>query len=450
MSKKPDHIILMVADSLRYDSVHSQENLLPYITNNGTTFTEARSAGCWTLPATSSLFTGKMPHEHGATAQTRAIRKDIPTLAEKMKEGGYRTYQVTANVVTTDIFGLNRGFDEIRRIWKMVDPKFNNLQKLLVLLGKPRLRKKILSKDFLLQKMSEDLDMAKTWLQYTFLDIFDEVKEIIKTSNEKGEKAFIFVNLMETHFPYHIAPTFQPDSNGILNKLEEVVSLYHMVNQTFLKTGKEHIKPKMLEVLKGRQAKAWKTIGPHIDQLAKEIHQSQNNLFIFGADHGENFGETGWTYHFSNVTDAGNKVPLFMLDNSESTKKTIAKPISSKDVFHTLVQKIGLNSDGPNLLNEVETSSPVLQSFWYNNKGETLDKYRYNQICFIENDKRYLLRNNDWFISNLKTDYDEPDFVLFDGNGDPILDAGIDVKRKEEIEKTLIDFRKFSAGIKLQ
>ena len=86
MSKKPDHIILMVADSLRYDSVHNQENLLPYITNNGTTFTEARSAGCWTLPATSSLFTGKMPHEHGATAQTRAIRKDIPTLAEKMKE----------------------------------------------------------------------------------------------------------------------------------------------------------------------------------------------------------------------------------------------------------------------------------------------------------------------------------------------------------------------------
>jgi len=449
MSKKPDHIVLMVADSLRYDSVYSSNNSgLDYIESNGITFHEARSAGCWTLPATSSLFTGLMPHEHGATAQSRAIRKDVPTLAEKMKEAGYKTYQVTANIVTTDIFGLNRGFDEIRRIWKIVDPKFNQLQKLLVLVGKPRLRKKIMSKDFLLQKMSEDLDMAKTWLQYTFQDIFQEVKKIKKEADEKGEKAFIFINLMETHFPYHIAPTFTTDSNGVIRKLKEVVSLYHMVNQTFLKTGKEHINLDMLSVLKKRQQLAWQNLAPHVDEFCKEFHQSGNNLIVFGADHGENFGDSGWTYHFSNVTDAGNKVPLYILENNESSSKTVSNPVSSRNVFHTLIKKAGLDIDGPSLITEPEKSDTVLQSYWYNNKGKTLDQYKYNQICFIENEKRFLFRNNEWYSAPIKTGYDEPDFIALGTNENPILDLDITNDRKEDVQKTIKNFKEFSSGIK--
>ena len=445
---KPDNVVLIVSDSLRYDSVHSDTSDIDYIKDNGITYTEARSAGCWTLPATASLFTGKMPHEHGATAQTRSIRKDVPTLAEKMKEAGYNTYQVTANIVTTDIFGLNRGFDEIRRIWKIVDPKFNNLQKLLVLVGKPRLRKKILSKDFLMQKMSEDLDMAKTWLQYTYLDIFDEVDKILKENEERGEKAFVFVNLMETHFPYHIAPTFKPDSNGVLNKLDEVVSLYHMVNQTFLKTGKEHINKKMLEVLKNRQKKAWKNIAPTINEVCKKIHQKGNNMVVFGADHGENFGDTGWTYHFSNVTDAGNKVPLFILDNNESKAKTVSEVVSSKDIFHTIVQRAGLATDGTNLIDKPGASNAILQSYWYNNKGVTLDQFKYNQICFMFEGNRYLNRNNEWYKAAMKTGYDEPEFEKIDRGINPILDSNLNVVEKDELTTNLNNFKNFAKDIK--
>ena len=42
--------------------------------------------------------------------------KEVETLAARMKSLGYATYQVTANVATTRIFGLHEGFDEVIRI----------------------------------------------------------------------------------------------------------------------------------------------------------------------------------------------------------------------------------------------------------------------------------------------------------------------------------------------
>jgi arylsulfatase A-like enzyme len=98
--------VLLVADSLRYDAVFGgHEHLLPYAVSHGINFAQARSAGCWTLPATATLFTGLLPHAHGATSQSRAIRAQVPTLAERMSALGYTPYMVSANIATTEIFG---------------------------------------------------------------------------------------------------------------------------------------------------------------------------------------------------------------------------------------------------------------------------------------------------------------------------------------------------------
>lgn len=450
MPHKPRNIIFLIADSLRFDSVYDTGIQLPYIQKNAIQFTEARSAGCWTLPATASLFTGLMPHEHGATSQSRAIHQHIPTLAEKMKSAGYNTYQVTANIATTDIFGLHRGFDEIRRIWKLVDPKFNRLQQLLVLIGKPRLRKKLMSKDLLMQRMSSDLEMAKTWLQNTYEDVFEEARKIIRKNEAKGESSFIFLNLMETHFPYHIAPTFQLTSNGIYRKLREVTSLYNLVNQSFLTKGKQNIKSDMLEVLKGRQRDAWCAIAGGVNDFCKEMHENTDNLVIFGADHGENFGETGWTYHFSNVTDAGNKVPMFWLDHNGESAKTVKETVSTRHIFNSLLRTTGQDQLGPSMIHEPEISNPVMQSFWYNNRGKTLDKYKYNQICFLLEDNRFLLRNNQWYKAPFQAAYDTPEYIALPPDAQPIHDLIQDLKMKDDYLTTLENFRLFSSGISFE
>ncbi|MEO1437385.1 MAG: sulfatase-like hydrolase/transferase, partial [Bacteroidota bacterium] len=392
MAQKPRNIIVLIADSLRYDSVFDHGVNLPYAQEHGVTFTEARSAGCWTLPATASIFTGLMPHEHGATSQSRAIHLDIPTLAEQMKAAGYSTHQITANIATTDIFGLHRGFDEVKRIWQFVSPEFNRLQRLLVIAGKPRIRQKLISKDALMNSMTSDLEMATTWCQHTYPDVFQHCRDTIKANEAKGKPSFIFLNLMETHFPYHIAPTFKLSQGGIYNKLRQIISMFHFLNQTFLKKDGEHIKRDMLNMLKKRQADAWLAISNGVNDFLQEMHQDTGNLVVFGSDHGENFGENGWTYHFSNVTDAGNKVPMFWMDHNGTSPRVEDRRVSTRHLYNSILHAVGLPKAGPSMVHDSDDSHPIMQSFWYNNHGGTMSKYKYNQICFMVDEARYLWR----------------------------------------------------------
>ena len=103
------------------------------------------------------MFTGLLPHEHGADTQTRGLDPGIPTLAQRLRDQGYRTHKVTANVATTEIFGLDNGFDEVVRIWKDVPPKHRKLHEAMLIVGKPRLRRQVLSTDWIRGSLSDDI-----------------------------------------------------------------------------------------------------------------------------------------------------------------------------------------------------------------------------------------------------------------------------------------------------
>lgn len=444
---KPRNVIVLIADSLRYDSVWGGPTGLPYVEPSAIRFTQARSGGCWTLPATASLFTGLMPHEHGATAQTRAIRTDVPTLAEHMREAGYATHQITANVATTHIFGLHRGFDEVRPIWHHVPARFKKLHQLVVLAGKPRLRHRLFSRDFIQGKLSEDLDAAKVWLQSTANDVFAHARALLKENEARGKGSFLFLNLMETHFPYHLGPSFKTLSGGVIARVRELMSLFHLVNQTFLTDGKPHIRPDMLDVLRRRQRAAWEWLAPQVDAFVRELHEDTGNLVVFGSDHGDNFGEQGWLYHFSNVTDAGNRVPLFWLPHDGRAPGVVHTPVSARDVYGSLLRAIG-RSDRPSLLlDEPGQSLPIMESFWYNNQNKTLPQYRFNQLALIERGERYLFRQGRWSSAPISTEGEEPRFEPLPNNTNPIEEAVADVERRARLRAALREFEAFSAGL---
>ncbi len=444
---KPDNIIVIVADSLRYNTVYADGSPgLPYIEKNSTIFKEARSAGCWTLPGTASMFTGLMPHRHGATSQTRQIHPEIPTLAEMMKKYGYKTHQVTANVATTEVFGLDRGFDEVHKIWQSVKPKFKAFMKFFILLSKPRVRKIIMSKDKIVDKLSQDLEMGNSWLQNTYPDIFDKTREIITTNERNGDKSFIFLNLMESHFPYHAFPKMGIYSKKLGDKVTEMVALYHTVNQSFLKSDKRFIGPKGRSIIEARQRKSWEIIRGPLDEFARELHENKNNTVVFMSDHGDNFGEQNWFYHFSNVTDAGNKVPMFWLDNEASRTGVNDRPVSSRFIFSELMRTIN-SYDGPGLFEEASENLPVMQSYWYNNMGRTLDKYIYNQFAFMNEGMRYANRNGQWLSAPPSTVEKEPVYEAMTAGVNPIEDCVEDKVRKEYLTESFKDFSVFSEKI---
>lgn len=446
---KPKNVILIVADSLRHDSVYRENGPgVPYLEKNALQFTNARSSGCWTLPATSCLFTGLLPHEHGATSQSRWLKDEVPSLPEKLKTAGYKSIQVTANVVTTDIFNVNKSFDETYKTWDFAESRHRWLLRAALSLNRPRIRRMILKpKDMVFDKISGDIKQGIVWAQKTSHDAFAKAKQLITENNNKGQGVFMFINLMETHYPYHIADTFTLMNKTLMGKIHEWQILYYFLSQSFLKTDKQKLTQADLDLLRAKQQLAWKLIRDDIDAFCKEMHDGQDNLVVFCSDHGDNFGDQGWQYHFSNVTDGGNKVPLFWLDHEHKKAEVRPHNISSRYVHYDILRAVGLDNEGKTLMEETEDNIPLLESFWYDNEGQTLPKYKYNQIGFIEGDKRFVQRAGNWMYAPVGNGGAEPTFEYVQNNFNPIQELSLPEKRRKYLEQSFTSFSAFSDKI---
>jgi len=382
---------------------------------------------------------------HGDPADPLLLQV-LPMLAERMKAHGYNTHMVTANVATTHIFGLDRGFDSIDRIWQDVPAVYQKIHQVLVLVGKPRLRKRIFSKDFVVGKLSEDIEASKTWLQSTMDAVFNRSRALLDTNTARGEGSFLFLNLMETHFPYHIDDTFKCLSEGPWAKIRELYNLYHLVNQTWLTRESGEIPAHMLNLLRERQRMDWQRMAPVIDEFMRELREKYDATVVFCSDHGDNFGEQGWQYHFSNVTDAGNRVPLLWLDHEQDAGRMEDTAVSARDIYGTILRSVG--DPDPSLLSLLEApqeSVPVLQSYWYNNRGKTLPQYRHNQIAFVVGDQRYAFRHNRWYSAPVtQADQPEPAFELLDPGVNPLEEALEGAQRMAALRETFAEFLSFS------
>ena len=449
--EKPQHIFLIVADSLRKDAVYTHGVEMPYIEKNSIQFTQARSSACWTLPATSCMFTGLNVHEHRADTHTRRLRSDIPTLAEKMKAKGYKTIQVTANPVTTNIFGLDRGFDEVHKVWKLVTPKLKKTMRLLLSIGKPRVRKMLFSKDVISDKLSEDLQVATCWGQNTHLDNFNKVQQLIEENDKLNQPCFFFINLMETHFPYHIADTFGLSGKNLWEKINESLTLFKIVNQNFLINDKPVINQKYADLIYQRQISSYQIIKNDLNHFVESIHKDKNNLVVFCSDHGDNFGEQNWYYHFSNVNDGGNRVPLFWLNPNGEGARVINEPISSRFIYQSLMEVIGEPQD-VSLFKNQEFNFPLTQSYWYKHRGGTRDQFRYNQFMFVEGGNRFVKRNESWMTAPITGDayHNEAKFELIGSQTNPIEEVVADANKKKYLQEKLKEFDIFSSEIRLQ
>lgn len=451
---QPDNIVVVVADSLRYDSVHREgASATPYMSTHGLRFSQARSAGCWTLPATASMFTGLLPHEHGATSQTRDVDQGRPTLPELLKDQGYVTRQLTNNVATTHIFGLDRGFDDVERHWKSLVVRGNPLYNCLVVFGKPRMRRRFLKGDWLMNRMSEDLEASRSWVVSACEGQLDRARAIMSEHRERKEPLFLFVNLMDTHFPYQVAPQFELTAPSLWPRLKELHSLYHLVNQTHLLREQSPIKRDGLLRLRERQYGAWDRVASMIDDFVAEVHgrSDERNTVVFCSDHGDNFGEGNWEYHFSNVTDAGNRVPCVWLKGGQSMPGVVDVPVSMRDTYGSLCSEVGLTDQEAgtrlfHLADNPERSSSVTEAYWYNNRGKTRPEYRVNQFSFVAGGRRFVYRAGAWLSSEVAADTAERELESI-GLQDAIEDCDAPHERKQELRRQFESYRSFSDRI---
>jgi arylsulfatase A-like enzyme len=108
--------VLITVDTLRPDRLGYGGNPRPVsaridrLAKEGVVFTRATSVAGWTLPAVATMFTGRLPSEHGATDFHWSLDASLPGLASILRANGYDTYGFVSHVMLTPTYGMGEGF----------------------------------------------------------------------------------------------------------------------------------------------------------------------------------------------------------------------------------------------------------------------------------------------------------------------------------------------------
>lgn len=116
------NVILILLDTVRADRLGclgSEAGLTPMIdkfAKEAVCFENAYAQAPWTLPSVASMFTSRLPHQHGAGGRLGAFRvlsDDAVTVAEVFKRAGAVTGAITNVFFLGEKFGVMQGFDII-------------------------------------------------------------------------------------------------------------------------------------------------------------------------------------------------------------------------------------------------------------------------------------------------------------------------------------------------
>jgi arylsulfatase A-like enzyme len=109
--------VLVVVDTLRadwttpYGFAQDTSPELARWAARGALFEQVRAQSSWTKISVASLLTSLWPHSHGITAYRDGLGDGAFTLAEALRESGYRTYGVQTNGWLHQSFGFHQGFE---------------------------------------------------------------------------------------------------------------------------------------------------------------------------------------------------------------------------------------------------------------------------------------------------------------------------------------------------
>jgi len=308
------NVVLVTVDSLRADHcgwLTEGRTLTPTLdgmARTGVSFEHAIAPGPSTHDSMPQIFSGRhmFPSRSGIEKKediVEQLRKSTP-IPVRLSNRGYSTAAFTPNVYASRHFGYDRGFDT-----------FVDFLDRTSLLG--RVRSEAVSRwsdgglagglRFVLN-MSGVGEEAISWR-----DFYDE---LLETVEGLPEPFFLWVFLMEPHWPYHPSRRYRGD-----------IGLARMFELNWKASKLSDSDPSEAEADRLRELYAGtiRDVDDFVRELRRDLADSDPAI-VFHSDHGEAFGERGRFGHGKYLYEENVHVPLVV--GNAGTTETVRGPVS--------------------------------------------------------------------------------------------------------------------------
>ncbi len=311
---KRQNIVLIVLDTVSakrmslYGAPRQTSLELERLARRGRYYTGFYSTSCWTVPSHASLFTGLYPVRHQATQESVQLREEWDTLAEILRQEGYRTIGISGNPAVCADLGFAQGFDAFLEMWRgHIKGRYSPA------------------------RVHPNNRAAEQFLKHRSQD----------------RPFFLFLNYIEAHSPY------EPPRRFLRSMLDEGDSIQRVLDRPSKRPSLYYLKQNVIttsefmdfgRLYDGELAYlSWA-----IEELFLSLEKqglTKNTLVIVTSDHGENLGDHGHYTHVFSLYNTTQWVPLIVLDpNEKEPGKRIDALYQIHDLFPALLDAAGVDS----------------------------------------------------------------------------------------------------------
>lgn len=351
MAGKPN-VVLFVTDTTRADDGFDPAvaPTLSKLGAAGTRATRAFSTAPWTLPAHASLLTGTYPSKHGAYTGHEWFDGSLPTLPELFREAGYETTCVSNNTWLSSASGFDRGFDEFRQMWQLVqsstslgevvqvteDSRLDAVTR-EVFDGNPIVNVANALYQLLVRNRDRTDDGAERttrWIRNWLTDRTDD------------RPFFLLANYIEPHLEYRpprrLATEYLPDGVTYGEAMAIPQAPWEYLADHVTITDREfHI---LRELYRAEIASVDEQLAALRDALV-DAGEWEDTVLVVVADHGENVGDHGMMDHQYCLYDTLVHVPLVLHGGEFTGRGELTDLVSLADLAPTLLDAAGIRAD---------------------------------------------------------------------------------------------------------
>ncbi|MCA9938844.1 MAG: sulfatase [Anaerolineales bacterium] len=377
---QPD-IIFIVLDTQRADRLGCygyHRPLTPHLdafAAQSVLFEQAISAAQWTIPSHASMFTGLYPTAHQVTQSNQSLPPDRPHLAEVLQAAGYQTVGFCNNPLVGILDnGFKRGFHTFYNYGGAIPtvPRSSSRFPWPFNIAAEWYTQFLRRISYPIQNFFGQSDLAfsvslNTWLTplWSRLARFKgqnerSVQDVAwflrqRERSQSSQPLFLFLNLMETHLPFWPPQSFIDQVAPTLRTNREARAILHAWNREAYRWAAPLSQP--LDELEARVLNdmydaevAYQDhyLGQLFDALA-ERSQRENTMTLVVADHGDSLGEHGYFGHAFVAYQELVHVPMLLHWPAQMAPTRVATPVSTRRVYHTLLDAAGILPDIPQL-----------------------------------------------------------------------------------------------------